>query len=75
MDQLLGSDRKTNRMSFSTLRIATRFLLKHKEYTLINVIGLSLSLVCVLFIGLYCYDELSFDRFHSKADQDRKSVV
>lgn len=65
----MGADRKTNRMSFSNLRIATRFLLKHKEYTLINVIGLSLSLVCVLFIGLYCYDELSFDRFHNKADR------
>ena len=56
-------------MLFANLRIATRFLLKHKEYTLINIVGLSLSLVCVLFIGLYCYDELSFDRFHSKADR------
>ena len=48
-----------------TIKIATRFLVKHKGYTAINVFGLSLSFVSVLFIALYIYDEVSFDRFHS----------
>jgi putative ABC transport system permease protein len=56
-------------MIIKNFRIASRFLLKHKEYTAINILGLTLSLVCVLFIGLYIYDELSFDRFHSKGDR------
>jgi putative ABC transport system permease protein len=55
-------------MLFAHLRIAAKFLLKHRDYALINTIGLALSLVCVLFIGLYVYDEVSFDRFHSRAD-------
>ncbi len=56
-------------MLFAHFRIALKFLLKHKHYTLINTIGLALSLVCALFIGLYIYDEMSFDGFHSKADR------
>jgi putative ABC transport system permease protein len=56
-------------MLFAHFRIAFKFLVKHKDYTLINTIGLALSLVCVLFIGLFIHDELASDRFHSKADR------
>lgn len=56
-------------MLFRNIRIASRFLLKHRQYTGINLFGFTLSLVCVLFIGLYVHDELSFDRFHSKASR------
>lgn len=52
-----------------TFKIAFRFLFKHREYSLINIGGLAFSLVAVFFIGLYLLDELSFDRFHSKADR------
>jgi putative ABC transport system permease protein len=51
------------------LIIASRFLFKHKEYSAINIGGLAFSLVAVFFIALYLFDELSFDRFHSKADR------
>lgn len=54
-------------MLLRNIRIASRFLLKHRQYTGINLFGFTLSLTCVLFIGLYVHDELSFDRFHSKA--------
>ncbi len=54
---------------FKNLRIAFRYLLKHKEYSLINIGGLSFSMVCVFFIALYLYDELSFDRFHTDPDR------
>jgi putative ABC transport system permease protein len=54
---------------FSMFKIASRFLVKYRSYTAINVIGLSLSLVCVIFIGLYIYDELSFDHQHTKRDR------
>lgn len=56
-------------MLFAHLRIAAKFLIKHRDYTLINTTGLALSLASVLFIGLYIYDELCFDRFHTKADR------
>lgn len=56
-------------MLLRNIRIASRFLLKHRQYTGINLFGFTLSLACVLFIGLYVHDELSFDRFHSKASR------
>src|SRR5688500_15502017 len=56
-------------MIFKNIKIAFRFLSKHKEYTAVNIFGLTVSLAAVLFIGLYIYDELSFDRFHTNADR------
>lgn len=61
--------KQTYRMLLRNIRIASRFLLKHRQYTGINLFGFTLSLACVLFIGLYVHDELSFDRFHSKASR------
>lgn len=46
------------------LKIAFRLLLKHKSTSLINIIGLSISLACALFILLWVQHELSYDRFH-----------
>jgi putative ABC transport system permease protein len=54
---------------FSMFKVASRFLIKYRAYTAINVIGLSLSLVCVIFIGLYIYDELSFDYQHTRRNR------
>ena len=39
------------------------------KWFVINIIGLSVALACVLIIYLYVGRELSFDRFHTKADQ------
>lgn len=54
---------------FKHLTIAFRFLFKNREYSLINIGGLALSLVAVFLIALYLFDELSFDKMHSKADR------
>ena len=51
------------------LKVALRNLRKHKGYTVINVLGLSIGMACCVLIFLYVTDELSFDRFHDKADQ------
>lgn len=48
----------------NNLRLALRLLLKHKSITVINIIGLSFSMACVLFILLWVQQELSYDRFH-----------
>lgn len=47
--------------------VAFRNLLKHKFYSLINVLGLSIGLTCFLMISLYVIDELGYDSFHSNA--------
>jgi putative ABC transport system permease protein len=43
-----------------------RFLGKNRFYTLINVFGLSVSLMFVILIAVYTVQELSVDTFHEK---------
>lgn len=56
-------------MLYTNLRILFRNLLRHKSFSLINLLGLTVALTCVLAIGLYIADEYSFDRYHEKIDR------
>nr|WP_295869017.1 ABC transporter permease [uncultured Chitinophaga sp.] len=49
-------------------RIAFRHLQRHKFLTAINICGLAVGMASCILIVLYVRDELSFDRFHHKAD-------
>ena len=49
--------------------VALRNLLKHKFYSLLNVIGLSIGLACFMLITLFVKDELSYDSHFDGADQ------
>lgn len=51
------------------LTIILRKLRKERLYTFVNLLGLTVGLCAVLFIGLFVNDELSFDKFHT--DKDR----
>lgn len=55
-------------MWINYLKIAYRNLVKHKLYTLINVAGLAIGIASFILIWLYILDELSYDRYHTKAD-------
>ncbi|HRK54072.1 MAG TPA: ABC transporter permease [Cyclobacteriaceae bacterium] len=57
------------------LKTSFRNLLRHKIYTFINVLGLTVGLVTSIFILLWIIDELSFDRFDSDADRIFKVMV
>lgn len=57
------------------LKSALRNLLKHKAYSFINIAGLAVGLACCLLISLYVKDELSYDRYHAKADRIFKVVM
>ena len=50
-------------------KTAFRTLLKNKLYTTLNVAGLAFGMSCFFLIGLYVFDELTFDEQHSKADR------
>ena len=45
-------------------KIAWRNLIKNKASSLINIGGLAVGMAVVLLIGLWIYDEVSFDRYH-----------
>ena len=46
-----------------------KFLSKNKVYTLIDVFGLSVSLMFVILIAVYTVQELATDTFHEKGDR------
>ncbi|RFZ94207.1 ABC transporter permease [Mucilaginibacter conchicola] len=50
-------------------KIAWRSLLRHKAYSLINIIGLSVGLIACLIVSTVVTDELSYDRQWSKTDR------
>ena len=50
------------------LKIAYRNMLRQKGYSLINITGLSLGMACCMLLLLWVQDEMSFDKFHEKAD-------
>src|SRR5882724_1097269 len=45
-------------------KIAFRFLVKNKTYSLINIIGLAIGTLCCLYILLYVKDQYSYDKHH-----------
>jgi putative ABC transport system permease protein len=51
------------------LKVALRNLWKNKGYSAINIVGLAVGLATCLVIVLFVWDELSYDRFHEKADR------
>jgi putative ABC transport system permease protein len=50
-------------------KIAVRTIRKNKGYSLINVMGLAVGIVCAILIFMWVDDEMSYDRFHSKSDR------
>ncbi len=50
-------------------KITYRTVLRQKWYSTINIIGLALGLTCTLLIALHIYDDLSYDKHHTKANR------
>ncbi|MBN1300708.1 MAG: ABC transporter permease [Melioribacteraceae bacterium] len=57
------------RMLKNYIKIAFRNLLKYKNFSLINITGLAIGIASCVLILLFVMDELSYDRFHEKADR------
>ena len=49
--------------------IAYRNIIRHLNYSLLNIGGLSIGLASYIFIAIYINDEISYDKFHDKADR------
>lgn len=50
-------------------KTAWRNLKKNKVYSLINIGGLAIGMAVAMVIGLWVWDELSFDKFHKNYDR------
>ncbi len=50
-------------------KVALRNLWKNKGFSAINIIGLAVGIAVCLLITLYVIDELSYDKYNTKADR------
>ncbi|MCJ7680848.1 MAG: ABC transporter permease [Candidatus Aminicenantes bacterium] len=57
------------------IKIALRNIRRQKASSFLNITGLALGIAGSLLIFLWVQDEMSFDRFHTKADRIHRVVV
>lgn len=55
------------------IKIALRLFKRFKAYSIINIAGLAIGILCIILIGVWVEDELSMDGFHN--DDDRLYLV
>lgn len=56
------------------LKIALRNLIKSKGYSAINIGGLAVGMAVAMIIGLWVYDEFSYNRYHKNYDRIAKVI-
>lgn len=56
-------------MLFNHLKIAVRKLLRHKTFSGINLLGLTLGTICCLYMVLYVQHHENYDKHHENVDQ------
>lgn len=57
------------------LKIALRNLGKSKVYSFINIIGLAVGIAVAMLIGLWVWDELSFNKYHKNYDRLARTMM
>ncbi len=50
-------------------KIMLRNIAKYKGYSVINIAGLAIGMACCILILLWVKDEISYDRYHEKANR------
>ena len=51
------------------LKVAFRNILKHKFFSFVNILGLTMGISACLFVVMYIDDELSYDHMHLKGER------
>jgi putative ABC transport system permease protein len=51
------------------VKIAWRSAARHKQFTVLNLLGLTLGIATCVAIGLYVYEETTYDNFHANGDR------
>jgi len=62
-------------MLTNLLKYSFRSLKKQKSFVLINILGLSIGLVCAIIIALFIQYELSFDRYNEHKDRTYRVIL
>lgn len=56
-------------MYLNYLKLALRNLFRQRRFSLINIAGMAIAIACCLFILLYVFDELQYDKFNVNRDK------
>ena len=48
------------------IKVAVRNIAKQKFFSIINILGLACGIASALFVALYIFDELNYDKFNEK---------
>jgi len=64
-----NSVKEQNKMIKNYLKTTWRSLAKSKGYSAINIGGLAVGMAVVMLIGLWVYDELTFNTYHKNYDR------
>ncbi|MEP7376963.1 MAG: FtsX-like permease family protein [Chitinophagaceae bacterium] len=56
-------------------KIAWRNLVKSKGYSAINIGGLAVGMAVAMLIGLWVYDEMTFDKYHKNYDRIEQVMI
>lgn len=56
-------------MLHNIIKTTSRYLIKNKVYSIINIFGLAFGLATSILIFLYINDELSYDKFHDNYER------
>jgi putative ABC transport system permease protein len=51
------------------IKVAWRSAVRQKQFTILNLLGLTLGIATCLVIGLYVYEESTYDTFHVNKDR------
>jgi putative ABC transport system permease protein len=54
------------------IKVARRNLIRNKTYSALNIGGLAAGMAVAMMIGLWIYDELSFNKYHKNYDRIAK---
>jgi putative ABC transport system permease protein len=57
------------------LKYSLRALSRQKAHVIINIIGLSVGMVCSMIIALFIIHELSYDQFNEKKDRIYRLIL
>ena len=56
-------------MLTNMFKIAWRNAIRHKQFSILNLLGLTVGITASIMIALYVIDQSRFDNFHEKADR------
>lgn len=62
-------------MLYTHLTHSIRWISRNRVYSALNVLGLALGFGSVLIIGLYTYQSMRFDDFHTKGNQIYRTIL